>query len=275
LQLLAGLNYLVLRGEAEWHDVRGALADHASFLSDWVATQGVQTNEVQRCWLLVPCFLEVARTTGAGQLDLVELGPSGGLNLVWDRYAYEYAAGRWGAPDAPLVLRGEERTPVPAELLEQAPRIRSRLGIDRAPRDLTRDDDVALVRAFVWPGQQRRLEQLDRAVEALRLDPPTLIRADLVEALPDVLARREPGGLTVVWQTSVFGYLDEAQREAARDAIAKAGCAGPLAFVEAGGPLSGAPKDTYGLRIQVWPDGEQREVAAADFHGAWLDWRRA
>ena len=100
----------MLAGEAEWND---PLELHAPFLQDFVATQRVQTNEVQRSWVLLPCFLRAAELLGAEELDVVELGPSAGLNLVWDRYRYAYEAGEWGPTDAPLRLAGYERTPVP------------------------------------------------------------------------------------------------------------------------------------------------------------------
>ena len=58
LRLLGGLHYLVLGGEAAWDD---PLEAHADFLREFVATQGVQTNEVQRSWMLLPCFLRAAR----------------------------------------------------------------------------------------------------------------------------------------------------------------------------------------------------------------------
>ena len=48
LRLLGGLHYLVLGGRANWDD---PLERHRGFLSDFVATQGVQTNEVQRSWV--------------------------------------------------------------------------------------------------------------------------------------------------------------------------------------------------------------------------------
>src|SRR5262245_42232888 len=120
LRLAAGLHYLVLGGEAAWDD---PLAGHAAFLREFVATRGVQTNEVQRSWILLPLLLQVSQRTGAERFDLVELGPSAGLNLVWDRYRYRYEAGEWGLRDAVLGFEGEERRPVPAELLELTPRV--------------------------------------------------------------------------------------------------------------------------------------------------------
>src|SRR5205823_997409 len=77
LRLLSGLHYLVLGGEASWEDLDGALDGHADMLASWTAQQEVQTNEVQRSWALLPAFLSVS---DGRPLDLLELGPSAGLN---------------------------------------------------------------------------------------------------------------------------------------------------------------------------------------------------
>jgi hypothetical protein len=45
------MHYRVLAGEAEWDD---PLEPHAPFLREFVATQRVQTNEVQRSWVPAP-----------------------------------------------------------------------------------------------------------------------------------------------------------------------------------------------------------------------------
>ncbi len=55
--------------------------------------QEVQTNEVQRSWALLPAFLSLA---DGRPFDLLELGPSAGLNLLWDRYAYRVLVGDVG-----------------------------------------------------------------------------------------------------------------------------------------------------------------------------------
>jgi hypothetical protein len=270
LKLAGGLHYLVLEGRASWDDVPAALTAHRDFLRRFVAEQAVQTNEVQRSWMLLPCFLEAGRRAGADELDLIELGPSAGLNLVWDRYRYRYAGGSWGPESAPLELTGEERRPVPGQLLAIVPHVRSRVGVDASPIDVTSDDGARLLKCFVWPDQTWRLELLDRAIEAVRADPPVLVRGDVVEELPGLLAGRRSGALTVVYQTAVLGYVVPEGTKRVYAALDDAAAAGPLAYVGTHQPAPDVHTH-YGLALRVWP-GEREIVAEADFHGAWLDW---
>ena len=270
LRLLGGLHALVLSGRASWDDVDVALADHAEFLARAVAERPVQTNEVQRCWVLLPCFLELAMRSGYDQLDLVELGPSAGLNLMWDRYRYIYEAGEWGSTEAGLVLSGEERRPVPAELLQVLLQVRYRTGIDIAPVDVTTEEGKLLLKSFVWPDQPHRLEMLDRAVATLREDPPQLIRGDIAEELPRVLTERRDGALTVVWQTAALGYLPDQGRERVRTALEAAAEEAPLAWISGG--RSERSEQEWAMKIRLWPGGDRELVAYADWHGAWLEW---
>lgn len=246
----------MLAGRASWGDVGSALRDESDFLAEWIATERVQTNEPRRCWWLVPCFFEVARRTGAEVFDCLELGCSAGLNLLWDRYGYEYAAGTVeGSP----MFDGEERgKPVPVAPL---PRVGSRVGVDLAPPDLHRDEGVRLLKAFVWVGQQQRLADLDAAIEVWRRDPPAIVVGDLVDELPRLLERRSDDAQLLVWETAVFGYLPEERRERARELIAEADCV----FVHTGRP-GDESNDYYGLFV------DDDEVAHAEFHGAWIEW---
>jgi hypothetical protein len=256
LQLFAGLHYLVLSGRASWEDLGSALRDEADFLADWVATERVQTNEPRRCWWLVPCFLEAARRTGAEAFDCLELGCSAGLNLLWDRYGYEYEA---GAIEGSPVLRGEERgKPVPLEAL---PQVRSRVGVDLAPPDLRTEEGVRLLKAFVWAGQERRLADLNAAIAVWRRDPPEIVVGDMVDELPALLGRRREDVPLLVWQTAALSYLPGESQESARELIAAAG----VVFVEAWQPSDGS-HDYYGLYV------EGDEVARGEHHGGWIEW---
>jgi hypothetical protein len=261
LRLLGGLHFLLLGGEASWDDPLGA---HADFLREFVATQAVQTNEVQRSWILLPCFLRAAELLGVDELDVVELGPSAGLNLVWDRYRYEYAEGAWGPDDSPLRLAGREDSRVPARLLERVPRTQRRVGIDLTPVDVTTDEGARLLECFVWAGQDERMERLERAIEVVRSSPPELVRGDLAEELPEVLGDRP----ALVFQTAVFPYLTAETRDAVRDALERTPV--PVAFVTAGRPRD--REDGWGMRIELYPGATREFAGHADFHGAWLDY---
>ena len=142
IRVLGGLHYLALRdGVSPWDDLRATLSEHRELLGRFVAEQSVQTNEVQRCWALLPAFLSL----GARRLDLLELGPSAGLNLLWDRYRYRYEAGEWGPDDVALELTGEERRPVPGALLARRCEVVRRRGIDLDAVDATSDEGRLLL----------------------------------------------------------------------------------------------------------------------------------
>jgi hypothetical protein len=271
LRLLGGLHHLVLTGRASWDRVGDALEGERDFLRRFVSEQRVQTNEVQRCWALLPCFLEAARSMGRSTIDLIELGTSAGLLLSWDRYRYRYEAGEWGPADAPLELEGEERGPVPAPLLAQALELRDRVGIDLEPVDVTTDEGALLLESFVWADRSERLERLDRAIEALRRDPPEIVQGDFVDVLPGLLERRPRDGLTIVLQIAAAGYLSEDSWERLQTALAAGGEQGPLAYVFAGFPEPDSHQH-WGLWLTTWPGGERRQLGRADFHGTWLEW---
>jgi hypothetical protein len=143
-----------------------------------------------------------------------------------------------------------------------------RVGIDLAPLDVTTEEGARLLRSFVWPDMTERLARLDAAIDVLRLDPPELVRGDLVELLPELLARGD--GPVVVGESVVFPYLSRAARERVYAVLAEAADRRPVAFVR----TAGVEGDTtfQALELQTWPGGEREVLAHADFHGAWIDW---
>jgi hypothetical protein len=264
LRLLGGFHYLVLGGEASWDALDVALERRAQFLRRWCSEQEVQTNEVQRSWALLPAFLLL---DDGRPLDLIELGPSAGLNLLWDRYAYRYSSGSWGS--GALELRGNDRSPPPATLFRRQVRVARRRGVDLSPIDVTTTDGARLLQAFVWPDQTGRLERLRRAIDVARDDPPELIRGDYVAELPSLLRDRVPGAQLVVFQTASTMYLDRRGAERLRAALHEAGGREPLVFVT----TARAPNDDgFALEVERFPGGRAERVAVFDFHGAWLEW---
>jgi hypothetical protein len=281
LQLLGAMHYLALSGRAPelarayagegepWPAFRAALVEHFDFVSRFVQEQDVQTNEVQRCYGLLPAFLTLARDSGR-PLELIELGPSAGLNLLWDHYRYQYGEAAWGSETARLLIGGEVRGPLPDGLLDVEPVVRRHLGIDLNPVDVTTEEGSLLLQSFVWVGQAARLERLRLAIEAVRADPPELVRGDYIELLPQVLAERDPNALTVVFETASRMYLSLEQRRSLETTLEHAGRRGQLAFLTTTRP-DDESHSFWALRLTTWPGGE-RLLAHMDFHGAWVEW---
>ncbi len=283
MRLFAAVHYLALSGAApdalsgRFEDFAAALAGHGEELRRRVETHGVQTNEVQRCTMLLPTFLAAAAETGL-PLELIELGPSAGLNLLVDRYRYRYANGSYGPADALLELTTDEQSggTVPASLLGRELVVHRRRGIDLAPVDATTPDGYLLLRSFVWPGLDERVARLDAAVETLRRMPerPELIQGDYTEVLPRLLAERPADALTLVFETFSTVYLPDAAARQLAEALETAGGDDrPLAWVSVRRWELGAGTDTaFELELRVWP-GASRVVAHVDPHGNTLDWR--
>jgi hypothetical protein len=277
-RLLAGTRWLALTGQAEdfeesadsWNAFHSVLVEHGEWLAAFIRDRPVQTNEPQRCWVLLPIFLTVARAAGR-PLDLVELGTSAGLNLLWDRYGYRYAAGSWGDRSAPLQLTGEERGNIPGELLRIEVDVRRRIGIDLNPVDASRPDGLRLLETYVRDeGYRTRLE---RAAEVLRRDPPKLVRGDYLELLPAILGRRSRDALTVVFQTISTVYLSDDGRTRLRALVDRAGAEGPLAWISTPTPEEhGERRGDYPLELGLWPGGDRRIVARTNVRGEWLEW---
>jgi hypothetical protein len=261
---------LVLAGKASWDDLDAALDDHAAELTAFTATQAVQTNEVQRAWVLLPGLL----ATGAERVDLLELGASAGLLLALDDYDYRYRAGPWGRGEERLVLSGRDRRGPPRSLLARRLDVQRRRGVDRDPVALD-DAGARLLEAFVWADQTDRIARLRRAIDVARRRAVPIERGDYVERLPDLLADRRDEALTVVFSSVTTMYLDDERYADLRAAFARAGADGPLAWLSLEGPRDDRVYEGVALDLTTWPGGETRRLARADYHGTWLEWAGA
>jgi len=250
-----------------------------------LATRHVNTNEVGRSAVLGPALTAVAARLGE-PLAHVDVGCSAGLNLLCDRYLLDYGpAGTTGPSDAPVriecrVARG--RPPI-APLL---PPVVARVGLDRAPVDVTDDDDARWQLACVWP-DTGRLGRTRLALEEARRAPPTLVRGDAVEGVGPAIASLPDDAVAVVTTTLVVAYFSPTQRAGFRDALAAASHPRPVAWISAEGqgvvdvvPSAAAPSDDQGveasvLGLAVFRDGavDARVLGYVHPHGSWIDWR--
>jgi len=254
--------------EGAWRALLGVLREHAGEIRARLG-RAVQTNEVCRSAALLPGFLRIARETGL-PLRLREIGSSAGLNLVWDRYRYALGPHRWGDPRARLALETAWEGPPPD--LDAPVRVADRSGCDVDPLDLRDEAACRRLASFVWPEQTERLARLRAAIEVARADPPPLERMAAGDFVARELAEPAPGRASVVFQSLMWWYVSEAERarieRTLREAGARATAEAPLAWLR----LEGAAKEAADLRLLSWPGGEDRLLAHAHYHGAFVRW---
>jgi len=252
---------------------------------DLLATQQVNTNEVGRSAIIGPALTAAASRLGS-PLGHVDVGCSGGLNLLCDRYRLDYgSAGSTGPVEAAVQVRCEvvDGSPPIAPAL---PVIAARVGLDRAPLDVHDPLQSRWQLACVWP-DTGRLDRTRLALDEARRTPLTLVRGDAVEEVGNIVAALPAEAAAVVTTTWVVAYFSRAQRTGFLDALAKAAESRPVAWISAEGqgvvdviPSDAAPKDVSGVEWSVlglvtFHDGrvDPELLGYVHPHGSGLDWR--
>jgi hypothetical protein len=285
LRLCGGLHALVLSGTDEaladcypprhreaprWSIIDAALRRHEGYLLDWMQSPP-QTNEVSRAAVLWPAFMTIASEVDM-PMNLLEVGASGGLNQMADRFGYMLGPVTCGQRDSILQLCPEWRGDAP--VLSQ-PKILSRNACDLNPLDPLNSGDRLRLRAYIWPDQADRVARMNAALEIVRNNPVPVEKADAVAWLAGKLADLPDKVCTVVYSTIAWQYLPDRARAAGEAMIRQCGEAlqshgRQLAWLrfEADGNGPGG-----GIRLQMWPSGKEMQLGRADFHGRWVDWR--
>ena len=164
--------------------------EHADEIVRLVTTYGVQNNEVGRCADLLLAFERVAQLGGGRPLAMLELGPSAGLNMLWDRYGYDYEGqGYVGDRASPVQLHCQPLGDVPLPLPEAIPVVAWRMGIDLNPISVHDEEAVRWLRALIWPEHRDRAQRIEAAILMARQYPLPIVAGDAVDRLPEVLAQ--------------------------------------------------------------------------------------
>lgn len=209
------------------------LDTHHVPLTTTVAGRTTQTNEPNRCAAWNLGMAAATSDLADRAVAWIELGASAGLNLAFDRHAYDFSreesdtppvGGREGTADRVLIRcrpRGDGQPPIDGV----APPINVRFGVDIEPVQL---DDPARRRwlaACIWPEQTERVERFDAALADRLAHPVEVRRGDAIDIV-GTLADELPADLHVIvahsWMLTYIkrdrrARLDDALTELARD----------------------------------------------------------
>ncbi len=254
--------------DALWQACARAMRFHSAFLLERLQSSP-QTNEVRRSAVLLPGFLTIAEQTGK-PLVLSEVGASAGLNLQFDRYRYQLGDQGWGG-QSDVHLSPEWRGDRVANARIE---IAGRAGCDLNPLDPSSTEDRLRLMSYVWADQTDRLERTAAALKIADEHGLKVEKADAVDWLKRRLALRYAGATHVICHSVAWQYLADATKEDGETLIAEAG-----ALATADAPLARLQMEADGtpgsaaVTLQIWPTGKKQEIARADFHGRWVEWR--
>jgi hypothetical protein len=247
-------------------DMRTSLVQVAAFMG-----LEPQTNEVRRSAVLLPGFLAVAEATSL-PMRILELGGSAGLNQFWDHRRYHFGAEMtWGPKTASVSIDTEWRGAPPP--LGARIEVVSRAACDRNPIDLADLTQRRRLRAYIWADQLDRLARFDSAVAEALAQHIVVERSDAV-AWTRSQAAPKAGVATVVFHSVFFQCVPKESQTALIETLSAFGeeatTDGPFAWLRM--EPSPANPAVMELRLTLWPAGEDRLLAHAHPHGAWIEW---
>ena len=258
--------------ERGWAAFARLVAEEPAAVREWL-DRPPQTNEVGRSGALMGGLLHVGESFDH-PVRLFEIGSSGGLNLLADRFAYVDEAGTtYGEATSAVRLdgawRGRTLTPWP-EL-----KIVERVGSDVMPVDVTTTEGRLTLTAYVWPDQTHRHERLRGALEIAQRVPLEVRREDAVSFVQGI--EPAPGSTSVLWHSVMWQYLSADEQAAVSARIAGLGEQAteeaPFAhlFLEPTRRTPDSPHD-FLVVLELWPTGERRILGDSAGHGMPTTW---
>lgn len=279
------LNHLVRQGQAPalepfWSDANADQTALGAAIEEILRARAgeaqtffsypVQTNETGRSAVLMPGMLEIAKATGL-PLALREIGASAGLNMMWDRFYYDYGDHDWGDPQSAVQLDASWDGPVPG--LSITPAIHDRRGCDINPLDINDPVQVDRALAYIWPDQPERIARFEAALGLAKQAGVVIETASADAWITHELETRPDGAVTVLYHSIMWQYMPASMRAAINHTMNEHGAAAtaekPLAWLAFEPPDA---KSMPELRLTLWPGGTTRRLAYCHPHGKDLKW---
>lgn len=235
--------------------------------------RSTQTNEPGRSAVFQGVIALLAQR-GFSSINLIDVETSAGINLYFDQFPVSEHD-----DDNPLTLVCHDETPVDRSL--PLPDVRSRVGLDPSPLDLSAVDDRLWLQACLWPEEPRRLARLDAIIAQCPSWPETtVLRGTAAERLDDAIALGDPSIATVVINSYVAAYFSEEDQMAFFEDMVEKCAEGNVAWISLESPFTvrwptssttseSARKGATQVLVTL-PGGSPNEWGRCHHHGLWL-----
>ena len=267
------------------------LARNEDRLEKWLDTPP-QTNEVGRSANFVGAFSWLRKAFGVSRLECYEIGTSGGLNLLMPHYHFTYENGssggtvKWGSSQSTVKIKPLMKAKEGEDLAANIPdhtdfEIVSAQGCDLFPVNLCNAEEALRMKSFIWADHIWRLDLLDNAVQTLKANPPSIVKADAAKWVEDHLGRsNDRNTCRVLMHSIVWQYLPEETKEHITRVMYEAGKEAtpenPIAWVAL---ETNRKTFNHELTVRFWAgEGSSDNIhepivlGEAQAHGRWMRW---
>ncbi|WP_082232355.1 DUF2332 domain-containing protein [Halobacillus massiliensis] len=256
-----------LRKEEAFLEFRDFCRLNASEIRKLLKSKLVQTNEVGRCSYLYPCFSYVHEQFNK-PLALIEIGTSAGLQLLWDHYRYCYdGIITSGTPNASVTIEAEIKSGTFPVLPVLPPPVSHRFGIDLHVNDLKNEEDLAWLKALIWPEHHERREQFLKAAQIVQQNQLQLIEGNGVDLLPEIIEQIPDDSIVCVFHTHVANQIVNEVKYQLEETLKQIGQSRNIVH------LYNNMWDEK-LHLDMIINGETKElvIGETDGHGRWFTW---
>lgn len=237
-----------------------------------IKTRLVQTNEVQRCALLLPGLSVVSKLAGSPKIALIDVGASGGLNLLMDQAYVKYSDGMQTGPmNSSLQLECELKGTT-LHGFKNVLRIASRIGIDLNPVDLLNPNEREWAMSLLWPDQPERLKRFKTALQLLSNTKILLHKSNANTVLPDVLTEIPHDQQICVMHSFTLNQFSDSDRKSFDQILEVASVNRNIWRMS----LEWIGTENPELIITEYSSGKinsSKKLAECHGHGEWIRWK--
>ena len=200
-----------LAPEQSFAAFRAFCLENASAVQSVLQSKPLQITMAERAAGLSLSLGELAAQTSL-EFNLIEIGCSAGLLLLFDQYRYDFGRfGRLGKSSAPGPIT-TELAGVNARRPSCIPHVRDRIGIDLDPLDVESSSGRRWLSALLYPEWKIERDNLHAALSVLVKRRPQIEKGDALELLPGVASHLE-GPVCVFHSFCLYYWSVEEKRE--------------------------------------------------------------
>lgn len=230
----------------------------------------VQTNEVRRSTLFAKGFSIACSSLKINDVGLIDLGCSGGLNLLFDKYHNKYSDGTsLGDTNSKLTLNCEITNN--DESLDFLPNVHKRIGFDLNPLNLINEDDENWAFSLIWPDQLQRIENFKNAVDLRKDNEIELFKGSTFSDIESSLVNLLSNDVTPCFMHSfTFNQLSKDERLVFTNGLKKVSKKGRVLEFS----IEWLSTETPEFDCEVYEGGEKIKtinIAKCDQHGQWIE----